>query len=209
MRRDLQPFRQRDEITVDLRLLCARRRTTDLAMDRNRALARLRCTLLEYFPALERTFNYAHRRGALTLLTGFQTPIAIRQAGPIRIGAWLRRRGAYRPEVIAEAAVAAAACQHTVVPGQQTAAKIVAQLARHVIALDADMDVIEAEITERFREHAYAPALESLPGFGPLLGAEFLVGINGDLANFENTIDWPASQDSRRFRTTPAASPAI
>lgn len=74
MRRDLQPFRQGDEITVDLRLLCARR--TDLAMDRNRALARLRTTLLEYFPALERTFNYAHRRGALTLLTRFQTPTA-------------------------------------------------------------------------------------------------------------------------------------
>ncbi|WP_224111647.1 IS110 family transposase [Mycobacterium avium] len=74
MRRDLQPFRQRDEITVDLRLLCARR--TDLAMDRNRALARLRATLVEYFPALERTFNYAHRRGALTLLTRFQTPTA-------------------------------------------------------------------------------------------------------------------------------------
>lgn len=82
MRRDPPLFRQRDEIAVDLylyRLLCARR--TDLAMDRNRALARLRSTLLEYFPALERTFNYAHRRGALMLLTRFQTPAAIRQAG--------------------------------------------------------------------------------------------------------------------------------
>jgi transposase len=184
MRRDLQPFRQRDEITVDLRLLCARR--TDLAMDRNRALARLRTTLLEYFPALERTFNYAHRRGALTLLTRFQTPTAIRQAGLIKISTWLRRHGAYRPDTIAESAVAAAACQHTVVPGQQTAAKIVAQLARQVIALDSEMDAIEAEITERFRDHAYAPAIESMPGFGPLLGAEFVVGINGDLANFEN-----------------------
>jgi transposase len=35
MRRDLHPFRQRDEITVDLRLLCSRR--TDLAMDLHRA----------------------------------------------------------------------------------------------------------------------------------------------------------------------------
>jgi hypothetical protein len=25
-----------------------------------------------------------------------------------------------------------------------------------------------------------------MPGFGPLLGAEFVVGINGDLANYEN-----------------------
>jgi hypothetical protein len=76
-------------------------------MDRNRALARLRTTLLEYFPALERTFNYAHRRGALMLLTRFQTPTAIRQAGLIRISAWLRKRGAYRPDIIAQSAVAA------------------------------------------------------------------------------------------------------
>jgi transposase len=40
MRRDLHPFRQRDEITADLRLLCSRR--TDLAMDRTRAITRLR-----------------------------------------------------------------------------------------------------------------------------------------------------------------------
>jgi transposase len=184
MRRDLRPFRQRDEITVDLRLLCARR--TDLAMDRNRAIARLRSTLLEYFPALERAFDYAHRRGALTLLTRFQTSAAIRQAGPVKISAWLRRHGAYSPDTIAQTAVSAAASQRTVVPGQQTAAKIVAQLAQQVIALDAEMDTIEAEITERFRDHAYAPAIESMPGFGPLLGAELLVGINGDTANFEN-----------------------
>jgi hypothetical protein len=169
MRRDLHPFRQRDEITVDLRLLCARR--TDLAMDRNRAIARLRTTLLEYFPALERAFNYAHRRGALTLLTRFQTPTAIRQAGPIKISAWLRRHGAYRPDTIAESALTAAASQHTVIPGQQTAAKIVAQLAQQVINLDTEMDRIETDITERFRDHAYAPAIESMPGFGPLLGA--------------------------------------
>lgn len=55
MRRDLQPFRQRDEITVDPRLLYARR--TDSSINRNRALARLRTTLLEYFPALEARFQ--------------------------------------------------------------------------------------------------------------------------------------------------------
>jgi transposase len=184
MRRDLHPFRQRDETTVDLRLLCARR--TDLAMDRNRALTRLRHVLLEYFPALERAFNYAHRRGALTLLTRFQTPAAIRHAGTAKIAAWLRKNGAYGADALAQTAVGAAACQHTVVPGERTAAKIVAQLARQIIALDVEMDTIEAEITERFRDHAYAPAIESMPGFGPLLGAEFIVGINGDLANYES-----------------------
>jgi transposase len=184
MRRDLHPFRQRDEITVDLRMLCARR--TDLTMDRTRAITRLRTQLLEYFPALERAFNYAHRRAALVLLTRFQTPAAIRQAGPAKISAWLRKHGAYSTDVIAATAVAAAERQYTVVPGEQTAAKIVRQLAVQVIALDAELDAIEVVITERFREHPYAPAIESLPGFGPLLGAEFIAGINGDLANYEN-----------------------
>ena len=72
MCRDLHPFRHRDKTAVDLRILCARR--TDLASDRNRAINRLRAQLLEYFPALERAFEFAHRKGALILLTGYQTP---------------------------------------------------------------------------------------------------------------------------------------
>jgi transposase len=38
--------------------------------------------------------------------------------------------------------------------------------------------------TERFRDHPYARIIESLPGFGPNLDAEFLVTIGGDLASF-------------------------
>jgi hypothetical protein len=61
-------FRHRDNIAVDLRILCVRR--NDLAADRNRAISRLRAQLLEYFPALERAFEFAHRKFALILLTG-------------------------------------------------------------------------------------------------------------------------------------------
>ena len=72
MRKDFHPFRDRDKTAVDLRILCARR--NDLASDRNRAINRLRAQLLEYFPALVRAFEFAHRKGALILLTGYQTP---------------------------------------------------------------------------------------------------------------------------------------
>jgi Transposase len=58
MRKDLHQFRHRDKTAVDLRILCARR--NDLASDRNRAINRLRAQLLEYFPALERAFDFAH-----------------------------------------------------------------------------------------------------------------------------------------------------
>ena len=106
MRRDLHPLRHRDETTVALRMLCARR--TDLSADRTRAINRLRTQLLEYFPSLERAFDYAHRRGALILLTKFCTPGGIRKAGPELITAWLRKQGAYRSDVLAAHAIDAA-----------------------------------------------------------------------------------------------------
>ncbi|NUK08356.1 IS110 family transposase [Streptomyces lunaelactis] len=68
MRRDLQPLQEWDEIAVDLKILTARR--YDLAADRTRAINRLRAQLLEYFPALERAFDYAASKAALILLTG-------------------------------------------------------------------------------------------------------------------------------------------
>ena len=57
MRRDLQPLRPGDDIAVELRILTGRR--TDLVADRTRAINRLRAQLLEYFPALERAFDYS------------------------------------------------------------------------------------------------------------------------------------------------------
>jgi transposase len=71
MRTDLQPVRGADQISVDLRLLTARR--TDVICDRLRAINRLRSILLEYFPALERVFDYSKSKAALTLLSGYPT----------------------------------------------------------------------------------------------------------------------------------------
>ena len=95
MRTDLPEFRPRDETTVELRTLCARR--AHVSADRNRALNRLRAQLLEYFPALERAFDYSHRKAALILLTGYQTPEALRRIGRTRLENWLRDRHAYNP----------------------------------------------------------------------------------------------------------------
>ena len=109
MRKDLHPLRHRDKTAVDLRILCARR--NDLASDRNRAINRLRAQLLEYFPALERAFDLAHRKGALILLTGYQTPNGLRRMGAARLERWLRDRGAYNASDIATRAIEAANAQ--------------------------------------------------------------------------------------------------
>ena len=79
MRTDLQHVRGADQVSVDLRLLTARR--TDLICDRVRAINRLRATLLEYFPALERAFDYSKSKAALTLLSGYSTPDGLRRIG--------------------------------------------------------------------------------------------------------------------------------
>ncbi|WP_158778726.1 IS110 family transposase [Streptomyces cellulosae] len=71
MRRDLQLLQEGDEIATDLRILTTRR--YDPAADRTRAINRLRVQLLEFFPALERAFDYNASKGALVLLTGYQT----------------------------------------------------------------------------------------------------------------------------------------
>lgn len=47
---------------------------TDRVGDRVRMVNRLRDVLSGCFPALERSCDYAHNRGALVPLTGYQTP---------------------------------------------------------------------------------------------------------------------------------------
>jgi transposase len=184
MRRDLQPLRPGDEIAVDLRILTARR--SDLVADRTRAINRLRAQLLEYFPALERAFDYSASKAALTLLTGYQTPDGIRRAGTARLAAWLRKRKARNASAIAAAAIAAAEAQHTTVPGQQLAAAMVARLAKEVMTLDTEIADTETMIEDRFRRHRHAEIIVSMPGFGVTLGAEFLAATGGDMGAFDS-----------------------
>jgi len=182
MRRDLQPLRPGDDIAVELRILTSRR--TDLVADRTRAINRLRAQLLEYFPALERAFNYSTSKAALLLLTGYQTPDGLRRAGAARVEAWLRKRKARNADAIAAKALEAANAQHTIVPGQQLAADMVARLAQEVMALDTEIGETDAMIEERFRRHRHAEIIVSMPGFGITLGAEFLAATGGDMGDF-------------------------
>ena len=184
MRRDLQPLRPGDEITVELRILTARH--ADLVADRTRAINRLRAQLLEYFPALERAFDYSNSKAALILLTGYQTPDALRRAGAARLVAWLQKRKARNADAVAAAAIEAAHAQHTVLPGQDLAADMVARVAQEVINLDTEIASTETMIEERFRRHRHAEIILSMPGFGFILGAEFLAATGGDMSAFDS-----------------------
>lgn len=204
MRHDAGLLRPGDEIAVDLRILTGRR--SDLVADRTRQINRLRAQLLEIFPALERAFDYSTSKAALILLTGYQTPAAIRRAGMAGIQAWLREHKARNAAAVARAAVQAAQAQHTAVPGEGPGAVVAARLAAEVMSLDEQIAEISALIEARFREHPLAGVILSLPGIGPVLGAEFIAATGGDMAAF-GTADRlaafaglaPAPRDSGRI----------
>ena len=183
MRRDLQLLRAGDQLSTELRLLTARR--SDLVADRTRAFNRMRATLLEYFPALEATFDFANQKAALLLLTKYQTPERIRRLGRKRLTAWLAGAGARAAAAIADAAVSAAERQHTTTRSQLVAAEIVATIASEIQTLHQTIDDVDRQIAERFRQHEHAEILISLPGFGPKLAAEFLAATGGDMSAFD------------------------
>lgn len=69
-----------------------------------RLINRLREVLVGICPALERAFEYRKRPG-LVLLTGFQTPAAIRRMGVKRLTDWLARRNIRTAAAFADRAV--------------------------------------------------------------------------------------------------------
>ncbi|PWI05971.1 IS110 family transposase [Streptomyces sp. NWU339] len=182
MRLDLEPIRPGDEATIELRLLTDRR--IDLVGDRTRTINRLRSLPTSMFPALERAVDLGGSTGPLILLSGYQTPAAIRRTGTRRLTTWLRNRKVRSPEAIASKAVEAAERQHTAVAGEQAIAKMVHTLAKEVMALNEKIAETDKLIEGRFREHELAEVILSMPGVGAILGAEFLAGIGGSLDAF-------------------------
>ncbi|MFJ5529099.1 IS110 family transposase [Streptomyces sp. NPDC093261] len=180
-RRDFATLDVPAQMAADLALLTAHR--TDLVTDRVRTVNRLRDVLAGMFPALERAFDYSARKGALVLLTGYQTPAALRRRGLARLTAWLVNRGVRDADSMAAAAVEAAHAQQTALPGEDAAAQIVADLATQILALDDRLKRIDRQIRDAFRAHPQAEIIESLPGMGPVLGAEFVVAA-GDMTAY-------------------------
>lgn len=181
MRRDLQPLRPGDELTAELKLLTARR--ADLVADRTRAISRLRGLLTSIFPGLERALDLT-TAGPLVLLTGYQTPAAIRQAGPQALQSWLRDRKVRNAGKLAAAAAAAAGRQHAVLAAEKLTAQLIAALAGEVMNLNGQVRDLDKLIEDRFHQHKLAPVIESMPGIGVLLGAEFLAATGGDMSSF-------------------------
>lgn len=181
IRRDLNPLRTGDETALDLKILTSRR--MDLVADRTRTVNRLRAQLSGIFPGLERAMDLTNT-GPLTLLTGYQTPAALRRLGTKRLETWLRNRKVVRADQLAETAVQAAERQHTSLPGEKLTAQMVHTLANEVVAVNRQVAELDKLIEARFRDHRHFEVITSMPGLGIILGAEFLAATGDDMTAF-------------------------
>ena len=181
MRRDLRELELDDQVIAELRMLTAHR--ADLAADRTRAINRLRIQLLGVCPALERALDFTNR-GPLVLISQFQSPQQLADAGQTEVEQWLRGHKVRHADRLAAAAVRAAATQHTRLVGEATAADLIARLARAVLDLDRQLADIDKRISTRFEVHRHHAIITSMVGIGNLLGAEFLAAAGGSLDGF-------------------------
>jgi len=182
IRSDLRPVRERDQVSVDLRLLTSRR--LDLIHDRVRAINRLRATLLEYAPALEAAFDYSKHKAALTILTKYATPEVLRRLGRARLTRWLQARDRRDAARVADVAVTAADAQRAQLPAQAVGARLVSELAANILNLDVAISRLDVDIATKLHEHPSGAVLMSLPGFGAILAATFIARTGGDLTDF-------------------------
>ncbi|MER6532149.1 IS110 family transposase [Streptomyces sp. NPDC001508] len=181
LRRQTAPVPAPPRVTKELTLLLAHR--NGLSAERTRTINRMRALLTSIFPELERSFEFAGTDGPLVLLSGYQTPAAIRRMGESRLTAWLVKRGVRKAATIAEKAVTAAKAQKSATSGEDLTAELVAELAQRIMALNSRLKELEKKVKELLSQHPQAPIVLSMPGFGGILAAELLAAI-GDISRF-------------------------
>jgi hypothetical protein len=133
---------------------------------------RIRALLSGIFPGLERVLDLTNQ-GPLILLTAFQTPAALRQAGADQVRAHLVGNHAYSRTLSAVVtdAMAAGAEQTIAVPGEQVSAALIGQHAGALLELGRRIKVLDRHIAQLFVQHEHAARITSVIGFGPALGA--------------------------------------
>ncbi|TCC31118.1 IS110 family transposase [Kribbella capetownensis] len=183
-RDDLRVVDASDSDNIELSLLVSRRH--DLVEDQTRTINRMLDLLCSIHPGLERVIN-ARNKVDLALLARYVTPAEIRRAGRARILAYLKKTGRHNGPVlerlVAGALQAATDQQHVRVPGEDTAAAIIKDLAIELLALRTRLSDTDQRIAELLTDHPDAALIRSLPGMGAVLTAEFLA-VAGRLTRF-------------------------
>jgi hypothetical protein len=92
-------------------------------------------------------------------------------AGTRRPPAFLHTSAADEPAPATPRASVAANAQHTTLPGQDMAARLVKNPAERILALDESINDVQRQVREAVRAHPQAKIIESTPETGPIHGA--------------------------------------
>lgn len=183
-RPDLRQVDTEREIDVDIRLLVGRR--SEIVRDQTRRLGRLRDLLSSLFPALERRIDVKTKTG-LTFLSFYAAPHELRSVRSAGIVRKVTRSAAHLRGVpqMAEDAITLARARSLDVPGAQTRARLVKELAAEALAARGARDRIDRDIAELLADHPDATLIQSLPGMGVVMTAELIAQI-GDTKRFRS-----------------------
>jgi transposase len=173
-RRDLRPIEPLGELDAEIRLLVARRR--ELVGDQTRRINRLRDLLASIHPGLERVVDPTTKAGQ-QLLGRYVTPAEIRHAGRRRLAEHILRAGHIarrHADELADKALAAAREQTITVPGERVAADLVRELAAEAARTRSRLCALDGDLQTALARHPDAALIQSLPGMGATLTAEFI-----------------------------------
>src|SRR4051794_4738505 len=173
-RRDLRTIEPTGELDAEIRLLVARRR--ELVTDQTRRINRLRDLLASIHPGLERVVDPTTKAGQ-QLLGRYVTPAEIRHAGRRRLVEHILRAGRIarrHADDLADHAVAAAREQTITVAGERVAADLVRELAVEAAHTRSRLCALDRDLQAALERHPDAALIQSLPGMGATLAAEFI-----------------------------------
>jgi transposase len=173
-RQDLRAIDPLSELDAEIRLLVARRR--ELVAEQTRRINRLRDLLSSIHPGLERVVDPTTKTGQ-RLLSRYVTPAEIRRAGRRRLVEHILGAGRIprrHAEELAEQALAAAHEQTIAIAGERVAAELVRELATEAGRTRSRLVSLDGELEAALARHPDAALIQSLPGMGVTLAAEFI-----------------------------------
>jgi transposase len=163
-----------DAATTALKLLITRRRV--LTTEQTRRLTQLHDILVQVHPGLERRLVLRQRRGGLYLLTRYVTPREIRDAGFETLLQFLKA-SPYRltqTRRLAQHALEAALEQRLALPAEDTAARLVRELATEALMAMDKLAALDNDLAAEIARHPEGALMQTLPGMGVVCTAEIL-----------------------------------
>ena len=156
-----------------------------LIWERTRSTNRLRSSLREYFPQALDTFDDLAGRDTLAVLARAATPSEAAKLTPGRVRTVLRQAGRQR-NIDSRAEVIAAGLRTDALRAPEVVEAAHGATTRSTVAiiteLNAQIEVLAAELADHFEQHPDSDIYLSLPGVGVVLGARAL-GEFGDDPN--------------------------